>query len=420
MAPPPAGGAVPWPARPQVPSAHALYLHLPFCARKCAYCDFASWATRDDDPLMAAYVRALRAQLADLEGLGVLGSVTTAYVGGGTPTLVGARLLGELVADVRRCCSRLTELTCEANPDSLGDDVLEALVESGATRVSIGVQSLSDRELVSLGRIHGAREACERVSAAVESGLDVSCDLMCAIPHQTEASWRESLAGVLGCGVGHVSVYPLAIEDKTALARRLGGTDPAWNDPDVQASRMAQAALILSGAGLTRYEVASYARPGKQCAHNRAYWTGVPYLGLGTGAASMLTREGYLHLRTCCPQLPDPPAGAVRVRLTVRTGRRGLARHPSLAGLSCDLEFLSEREALAEDLMLGARLSSGIAPELVRSAEQTMGERWRQALRDALRKGLVTNACGGALAPTERGWLLGNELYGLLWGLARA
>ncbi len=407
-----------WAERYHRRRAEALYLHVPFCANKCAYCDFASWAMPEGDPLMDAYVRALRAQLAELGGLGMLDGVGTAYIGGGTPTLLGARALASLVAGIRELCPHVVELSVEANPDSLSDEVLAALVRSGATRVSIGVQSLHDQELHALGRIHTARQAYERVGAAVEAGLDVSCDLMCAIPHQTDASWRDSLGGALELGVDHVSVYPLAIEEGTALARRVGAGEPAWNDPDVQACRMEQANRILSAAGLARYEVASYARPGRTCAHNRMYWTGRPYLGLGTGAASMLTREGYGLLRTQCPRLPEAPAGAVRARLAVTTGRGETAAHPALDTLSFDLEFLGERQALAEDLMLGARLSSGMAPALACAAEDAFGTTWQDVRRVALDRHLVRAASDGALVPTEAGWLLGNELYGLMWGLA--
>ena len=306
---------------------------------------------------MDAYVQALRIQLEELGELGLVDDVRTAYIGGGTPSWLRADALGSLVTCVRERCPALVELSVEANPDSLSDEVLASLVRAGAMRVSIGVQSLDDCELRALGRVHTARQARERVGAAVATGLDVSCDLMCATPHQTDESWRESLGGVLGLGVGHVSVYPLAIEEGTALARRVGTDGPAWNDPSVQASRMEQANRILAASGLTRYEVASYARPGRACAHNRAYWTGRPYLGLGTSAASMLAREGYELLRTRCPQLPEAPGAAVRVRLTVTTGRREVALHPACAELAFDVEFLSERQALGEDLMLGARLS---------------------------------------------------------------
>lgn len=398
------------------PSVGALYLHIPFCARKCAYCDFASWATPAGDPLMAAYRRALEAQLDEAAGLGLLDGCATAYVGGGTPTLLGPDGLGRLVERVVRAAAP-AEFTCEANPDSLTDDVLAAAREAGATRLSVGVQSLDDAELAELGRLHDAACARERVGAAVASGLDVSVDLMCATPRQTDASWGSTLLGAAALDVGHVSVYPLQVEEGTELDARYEDDPCPWNDGDVQAARMSQAQALLEGSGLARYEVASYAVAGKECRHNIAYWTGVPYLGLGTGASSMLTVEQYLRLSKACPRLPRPPAGTVRARLTVETPRDAVAREPRLSALSFSLEFLSAAQAAAEDLMLGARLVRGLEPPLVARAAELLGPGLDAELERLVGRGLLAERAG-RLAPTTRGWLLGNELYDALWGLA--
>lgn len=397
-------------------SVKALYLHIPFCARKCAYCDFASWATPAGDALMGAYAHALGAQLDEVASLGLLEGCETAYVGGGTPTLLGEKDLGQLVEKIVSAAAP-SELTCEANPDSLTDDVLLAVREAGATRLSVGVQSLDDGELFELGRLHDAACARERVTAAVATGLDVSVDLMCATPGQTPESWKRSLEGVVALGVGHVSVYPLQIEEGTPLDRRYADDPCAWNDPEVQAERMTQAQAALEAYGYRRYEVASYARPGKTCRHNKAYWTGLPYVGLGTGASSMLDLEGYLRLCAACPQLPAAPEGARRVRLTVETPRRELAAEACLTALSFSLEFLTEPQAVAEDLMLGARLVEGLRPELVARARELFGTRFDDTVDVLLARGLLAEK-NGRLAPTQQGWLLGNELYGALWDLA--
>ena len=394
----------------------ALYLHVPFCARKCAYCDFASWATPAGDPLIGAYERALEAQLDEVASLGLLEGCETAYVGGGTPTLLGEKYLGSLVEKVI-AVARPSELTCEANPDSLSDAVLLAVREAGATRLSIGVQSLDDGELCELGRLHDAACARERVAAAVASGLDVSVDLMCATPGQTPEGWVRSLEGAAALDVGHVSVYPLQIEEGTPLDRRYADDPCAWNVPEVQAERMTQAQAALEAYGFARYEVASYARPGKACRHNKVYWTGSPYLGLGAGASSMLDLEGYLRLCRACPQLPEVSADTVRFRLTVETPRRELAEGPRLSALSFSLEFLTESQAVAEDLMLGARLVEGLRPELVVRARELFGARFDDTIDVLLARGLLTEK-NDRLAPTQQGWLLGNELYGALWDLA--
>ena len=406
-----------WLERLHQPSAQALYLHLPFCARKCAYCDFSSWATKPKDPLMGDYVDALRRHLSEAEAAGLLSCCETIYVGGGTPSFVGAPL-AQLVCHARAMAPHATEVSCEANPDSLTNDLLGRLRDAGCTRLSAGVQSLSDAELTELGRIHSAAQARARLSAAVKAGFDVSADLMCAIPLQTDESWRASLEGVIGCGVGHVSVYPLQIEDGTPLGERYGASEPAFNDPEVQAHRMELARDLLTSAGFGRYEVASYAREGKDCRHNQAYWTARPYLGLGTGASSMLTREGYENLCKVCPQLPEPDVEARRVRLTCIDRRHELAAARSLADLHFDLEFLSEAQAAAEDLMLGMRLVRGVEPGLVDHARRVLGA---SAVDEALAwceaQGLVARK-GLRWVPTDRGWLLGNILYGRMWDLA--
>jgi len=412
-----------WALRYGLVGPRALYLHLPFCVSKCAYCDFPSWATRRGDPLMAGYARALARQVEALSRKGLLAACETAYLGGGTPSLLGPDALPPLVEKVASCSGLMGELTFEANPESLAEGLAAGAREAGATRVSLGVQSLDDGELACLGRAHDAREARRAVGLALSSGLSTSLDLMCAIPRQTDESWGRTLSAAVDLGVGHVSVYPLQIEEGTALERRLGDSDPAWNDPDVQADRMSQAERALTAAGLSRYEVASYARPGRACRHNLAYWQGLPYLGLGTGAASMVTRGGYRALRDLCPRLPGLARQTARVRLRVLAGRSEVASGATmpdggLSDLDFEVEELTFRQALAEDLMLGARLAAGVDAGLLALSGQAFGDALSACLEEVQERGLALQATDGNLRPTERGWLLGNELYGALWGLA--
>ena len=403
-----------WEARLERASAYALYLHVPFCAQKCAYCDFASWTTRRDDPLMSSYAAALASQIDEARGLGLLEGLETAYIGGGTPSLLGAESLGAIVRNVASLGP--AELSCEANPDSLTDEVLETAREAGATRLSIGVQSLVDSELRKLGRLHDAALAQDRVRAAVALGFDVSCDLMCATPGQSDASWALTLSQALALGAGHVSVYPLMIEEGTAFDRLYSEDSYEWNSDEVQAQRMQKAQVVLEGNGFNRYEVASYTKPGKACKHNEAYWTGQPYLGLGTKASSMLTLKCYTRLRDACRELPPSPSGTARVRLTVLNSKEQIARDPRLSSLRFDIEFLTSAQAAAEDLMLGARLSEGLDPGLVAHARGLLPGTG-DCLEGLVRDGYLTKA-HGRFVPTEQGWLLGNELYERLWDLA--
>ncbi len=405
-----------WAQRLHASSAAALYVHIPFCARKCSYCDFASAACAPNDSLMGAYVDTIVDHLGRLEAIGLLDGVKTAYIGGGTPSFLPGRSLGQLVG----CVASLgvDELSCEANPDSLSAEKIELLKAAGATRLSIGVQSLDDKELAALGRLHDSRQAKEAVSHAVASGLDVSCDLMCATPHQTDASWAKTLRELTALNVGHVSVYPLMIEEGTPFDRLYGDEDCDWNSDSVQADRMTNAQGVLEGLGYARYEVASYALPGKQCRHNKAYWTGLSYLGLGHGASSMLTLESYLKLRSVCYQLPELPKPASRVRLSCTTPTTSFAEGVSLADLSFSLETLDAQQAAAEDLMLGARMVEGIGPGLYAYACDVLGAARVGERFDHLQsRGLLAEK-NGSFQPTQQGWLLGNELYGELWALA--
>lgn len=400
----------------------ALYLHIPFCAQKCFYCDFSSWSTRQDDNRMKNYVNALKHQLDEAAQLGLLAATKTVYMGGGTPSL-----LGQDAADLAQNVSALTqpsEFSMEANPDSLSDDLLANLSKGGVTRISLGVQSFNDNELKRLGRIHSADLAYDRVLAAKEHGYDVSVDLMCAIPEQTESSWEYSLSKFISLGVDHVSVYPLTIEDGTALAKQTQDKDTPWNAYDVQADRMQAASKTLQAAGFERYEVASYARNQKSCKHNKMYWTGESYLGLGTSAASMLTAPEYDMLAEKNTSLPARPQDAARARLVVLDSPRKIGEGASLFSTEFDVEFLTHREAVAEDLMLHARLMEPISPALLVESELVFGASRLQdvldlCVHDGLLDCVYADALDGAKTyrPTEKGWLLGNELYGRLWEL---
>ena len=444
----------------------ALYLHIPFCIRRCRYCDFATDATPHGDPLVAAYVAALESLVSRLSAAGLLRSVRTGYIGGGTPTMAGEGL-ARLVAQVRRACPGIVELSTEANPESLTDTLARSLAASGTTRVSLGVQSLDDAELAQLGRAHSSANARAAARFAVDAGLDLSCDLMCGIPLQTPQSWEESLYGVLGLGVCHVSCYPLMLEEGTPLEAAVSRGEVSVADDDAAADRMVAAERILGQAGFSRYEVASYARPGKRCAHNVAYWTGASYLGLGTSAASMMAPGEFAALAealplSCTPEpceterdggpldspdgLLDSPETSLggpgipvdgtelaarmldlgeravaRVRMRLTDDARTLAAFAASGKpLAARIETLTAREAAAEDLMLGMRMTDGVPRAAFGDAVGAGIPRneLERACADLEVRGLARRTDGGGFAPTERGWLLGNELYGMMWDLA--
>ena len=386
----------------------ALYVHIPFCHAKCAYCDFDSRAL-DGAALDAAAERYLDELFRRIDAFGDAGAlrdVRTVYLGGGTPTVLGPRLPA-LVRHIRTWCAP-EELTCEANPESFTEALAAALAASGVTRISLGVQSFQNEELRAIGRLHSAREAHAAIERARANGFDVSCDLMCGLPRQTKESWDKTLRETIDVAPDHISVYPLAIEAGTPLACRIERGEELDPDEDFQAACMVRARNLFKVAGYAPYEVASYAKPGKACRHNIAYWTGMSYLGVGRSAAGMLTAREFSGLREFFGDA-HLDGEAARVRFVQRDD----------AACSFDLEFLTKREAVAEDLMLAMRMTAGAPGELIAQAQRVLGaERVRAGIRAATSSGLARlDTATDALVPTEDGWLLGNELFGIMWDL---
>ena len=409
-------------------SVTALYVHVPFCAQKCRYCDFdsRSFASCDLDAALDAYFEQLYARLDTFGRTGAFGRIRTVYVGGGTPSLAGERLV-ELARRIVAWCKPV-EFTCEANPESLTAPLACALAGAGVTRISLGVQTLNNEELAAIGRIHDADRALAAVAAVKDAGLDVSCDLMCGLPGQSAASWQRTLDGVLAAAPHHISVYPLTLEEGTPLYRMACRDESLEPDEDFQAACMDTARVRLGAAGYHPYEVASYALDGHECTHNIAYWTGQGYLGLGRSAAGMLDAEDFDHLAELFPGV-SPRGDAHRVRLVQRDD----------AASAFDAECLSQREAAAEDLMLACRMTRGVGSDLLVRATRVIPTGELTAACDrALELGLATwvsesgdhhsgivmsseviaGRIRARLAPTHLGWLDGNVLFELFWGLA--
>lgn len=404
----------------------ALYLHIPFCKSKCAYCDFDSRAMGEGcalDEAVATYCDALAAQIDAHGRAGDLAEVQTVYIGGGTPSLLGVRLV-ELVRRVLGYCDPL-EFTCEANPESFTAELARSLRAAGVTRVSLGVQSLQADELRVIGRIHSVEQALEAVALAKGAGFSTSCDLMCGLPGQTLDAWRDTLKRVLLADPDHVSVYPLQLEEGTPLERLESAGKIEVPDEDFQAQCMDIAAELLHAHSYERYEVASYAKPGHRCQHNIAYWTGVPYLGIGRSAASMCAATGdvSLLLENTFDGTPDSESdgtsdgAAGRSSANSSTARIRFTQLDD-AGEEFDHEFLTPREAMAEDLMLACRMTDGIGPELLARAIRVIPADELSAACDRAVEWNLAAWDNGALKPTHLGWLDGNKLFGIFWDLA--
>lgn len=388
----------------------SLYIHIPYCASRCSYCDFATSACHDEGR-MDAYVDALCVQLRRAAKAGLLGGVRTIFIGGGTPTHLGMRRLNTLVYTISLSVNleNVIEFTIEANPESLDERMVIDLFSLGVDRFSIGAQSLDDEVLAGYGRIHDA-EAVERAVQAVRSRTDnVSLDLMCGGPAQSMESWERTLDRVVELGIPHASVYPLMLEEGTPLERLVAAGSIEVADESLQADMMLAAQKRFEAAGMLRYEVASYSLPGFECAHNIAYWSGKEYLGLGAGASSMLSRDTALRARAA--QIFDAAdLDGERIRFTFASDDEAYAR--ALGCLEVAPELLSAYEAQVEDLMLGMRRSVGV------SQDEVDGVAGAPAVFDRLvRLGLVEKT-QERFVPTQRGWLMGNEVYGAIWELA--
>ena len=283
-----------------------IYLHIPFCAKKCPYCDFYSVPYRKD--LMERYIGAILRNIAAYE---ITEPVDSIYFGGGTPSLLSP---AQVSAVLDACAKHFpvtenAEITLEFNPTGKRDDYLKELRKIGVNRLSIGTQSFSDGQLRLLGRTHTADDNRRTVFAAHNAGFDnISCDLMLAVPDQTEALLAETLDALPDLPITHISAYMLQIEEGTPLSRN---TDllSRCPDDDETADRYLQAVSALEAAGLHQYEVSSFARDGRRSVHNLKYWQCEPYLGIGAGAHSCFAGKRFcvpkdLELFSTSPQQP--------------------------------------------------------------------------------------------------------------------
>ena len=272
----------------------AIYIHVPFCARKCAYCDFASFAGREDawkqyfDVLggeMDAWADRLRAFEAH-----------SVFFGGGTPSLVPAAYIEDALAHLRRLLPFAPdcEITLEANPGTLTAGKLAAYRRAGVNRLSIGVQSFDASLLRDLGRIHTPEQAADAVRMAAEAGFEnLSIDLMYALPGQSMAQWSDTLARAVSLPVKHISAYSLIVEPGTEMERRVAAGEAHIPDDDLVNEMQRLAVQRLAEYGLARYEISNFARPGFESRHNLTYWQDGDYLGLGSAAHSLVENERF-------------------------------------------------------------------------------------------------------------------------------
>ena len=279
----------------------ALYVHWPWCVRKCPYCDFNSYGAPRCIP-EAAYVTALTEDLAWAARAVAGRQVSSVFFGGGTPSLMSADGFSRLMDAIRRTVT-LTEdceISMEANPGTVERDRFKAYAAAGVNRISLGIQSFSDENLKRLGRIHSASDAMKAIEAAHEAFENINLDVMYALPGQTEKELETEIAAALAAATTHLSFYELTIEDGTAFGKRPPDGLP---EGDAAADMGQLVHERLTTGGFEHYEISGYAKPGRRCRHNRTYWTFGDYLGVGAGAHGKVTADGKIirTIRTANP-----------------------------------------------------------------------------------------------------------------------
>ena len=323
-----------------------LYLHMPFCVRKCAYCDFLSFPT--DQETQNLYTRRLRE---DIDAMGKKYGdipVDTIFIGGGTPSVPDSALIVGIMERVRKAfhVAEGAEISMEANPGTVTREKLTDYRRAGINRLSFGLQSANDRELKLLGRIHTWAEFLESFHLARECGFtNINIDLMSALPGQTRESWKDTLKRVTDLNPEHISAYSLIIEDGTPFGEKYGSEEGRKLLPDEDSEREMyhETKRFLRDCGYERYEISNYAKPGRACRHNIGYWTGLPYLGLGLGASSYMDGCRFAVNSDMKQYLEEKP------------------------GMFTDVEKLTKKDMEEEFFYVGLRMTAGVSlPEFER------------------------------------------------------
>jgi oxygen-independent coproporphyrinogen-3 oxidase len=375
-----------------------LYIHIPFCLRKCAYCGFYSIT---DHSLIPAYLAALRREMALCRGWAA--SFDTLYIGGGTPSVLPEGDMEGLIADIRTTFTIATdaEITVEANPADITENLLASLRRSGVNRLNIGVQSFDDDSLALLGRRHTALQAIGAIQRAHDAGfVNIGLDLIYGLPSSPAAgetspevehrfaAWLATLDTAIGIYPDHLSCYQLTLEEKTSLAKRCRRGELILPDESRQADYFLGTSQILEESGYRHYEVSNFARPGRESRHNRKYWSHVPYLGLGPAAHSFSGRERRWNRSSVDTYIGD-----------LESGREPIESR----------EILSDEQLRMEALFLGFRTRRGICLETfkIRYGRDLLAD--KHMIERLSKEGFVEIG-DGFLRPTRTGMAVADSL----------
>ena len=323
--------------RSKMPKPLELYVHIPFCIRKCAYCDFLSAPAERE--VQSAYVERLLEEIRRSEKLSDGYEVQTVFFGGGTPSILEADCLYKIMGKLRKqfLFSGNPEITVEVNPGTVDEEKLSKYLEAGINRLSLGLQSANNEELQKLGRIHTWEQFQESYQIARAVGFhNINVDLMSALPGQTKESWRKTLEKVCTLSPEHISAYSLIIEEGTPFQERYSGHPELLPSEEEERQMYYDTKKLAVAYGYERYEISNYAKPGYACRHNLGYWNRTDYKGYGLGAASLLNQVRYTNQMVISEYLDGNTEGT--------------------------MEPLTDREIREEYFFLGLRKTEGVFP----------------------------------------------------------
>mgnify|MGYP002600144838 FL=1 len=401
-----------------------LYFHIPFCERKCAYCDFLSAPA--DPPVRISYIKKLQEEIAYYGPQFKEYQVSSIFFGGGTPTILEGYQLAAILETVKKYFHLVAdaEITVECNPGTLTAGKAEKLVQAGFNRLSMGLQSADDRELQLLGRIHNFAQFLESYDLARKAGFEnINVDLMSALPGQTLKSWQNTLQKVIALRPEHISAYSLIIEEGTPFYERFaedeqireeGGHPRLLPEEDVERQMYELTEAFLHTKGYERYEISNYAKPGYECRHNCGYWTRKDYLGLGLGASSLVEHQRFQNTsnlkeyleqeyisadQTCLNQKGMDEQNELDCRLsgneTVLPKKKTVLQQACCREHHIHIETLDKKSEMEEFMFLGLRLMAGISRQQFETTFQvTLDSVYGEVLRKLKGEQLIEEMAG--------------------------
>ena len=368
-----------------------LYIHIPFCIKKCAYCDFLSWSGDKDQK--EEYVRDLEQEICSYKTFAADYQVSTVYFGGGTPSILETGQIERIMEALRQTfrIEKKAEITLEMNPGTAQKEKLKVYRQLGINRLSIGIQSVKNENLKLLGRIHTYEDFLESYHMAREAGFDnISGDLISSLPGQTLEEWKEELKILIRTPLEHLSVYQLIIEEGTEFYERYGEHEELLPDEETSREIYLWTGEYLENQGFRQYEISNYARAGKESRHNLRYWERKDYLGLGLGAASMIRNMRMSNTRDW---------------EKYRTGCRDPRK------IREEVEFLEEPRQIEEFMFLGLRKTRGVSrKEFRRTFGKDLDLIYEKTLKKYLENGMLQES-GDRIFLSEEGILLSNQIF---------